>query len=98
MVQFRILRGSQQDHNPGLQESGLRILVQSPSEAGPGETGPEELVDFQGSLALNLRTVHPSEQGMKQRQQEACVDECRAPENKQTNKNSDLKKEEYKRE
>lgn len=48
---------------------------------GPGEKkSPGELVDFQGSPPPDWRTLHANKQEIKQRQQEACMDEHGAPE------------------
>lgn len=51
-------------------------------------TGPEKLVDFQGSLPPSSRTVHLLVQEIKQRWQKAYMDEQGARDCNQTRKES----------
>ena len=56
---------------------------------GSGErTSPEKLVDFQGSPPTSSRTAHLLVQEIKQRWQEAYMDEPGAPDYTETQKES----------
>jgi len=81
MVEFRILRErskiKKQDHNPGLQESNFCLfsdmLGKVPRDTAL-ERSPQKLADFQRCPSPSSRTVHPDKYEIKQRWQEACME------------------------
>lgn len=67
-------------HRPGIQKSGIQPLQTSywknPMQYSPGgKRGPEELVKIQRSPPSGSRNVHPDKWKIKQRQQDACMDQ-----------------------
>ena len=64
-----------------------RIYLEESQGYSPGEKkGQGELIDLQGSPPPRSRMVHPDKQEIKQRQQEACMDEHGAPDKTPTDK------------
>jgi len=60
--------------------SSSEIYFEESQGECPGEmNGPGKLVDFQRLPSPGSRMVHPSEQNIKQMQQETCVNEQVAP-------------------
>lgn len=58
------------------------LLEGVPCDGVPrGKRDLRKLIDSQGSCLLISRTVHPNEQEVQQKYQEACMDEQAAPGN-----------------